>query len=642
MRISYNWLKEFIDIKVKPQKLAEDLTLFGHEVESIEKAGDDYILDFEITPNRGDCLSIIGMAREAVALYDKKFKIKNLKLKISESQINKNIKVNISDSSICSCFSARIIDNIKVGKSPKWLIDRLKSYGFRSLNNIVDITNYAMIETGQPLHAFDYNKIHSGIMNIKQAASGESMITLDGQEQKLDKNAIVIDDGKKIFDLAGIMGGFNSEVDKKTKTIVLQGAIFDPILIRRTSKRLNHQTDASYRFERSVDYEGSVRGVNKAAKLIKQSCPKCKIGKLIDIKSEKRKKKKIKINIAKINKLLGTNLDQKQIIDYLHRLEFKTNQLIVEVPSYREFDVTIWQDIAEEVARMYGYNNLDRSLFKKTEHKESEKFILKKHIKDILCKNGFTECYSYSFTDEKLIKMLNYKLSDCQEVINSISPENKYLRLSIELSLLTAAAKNPWVPEINIFEIGKVFHTHGLTQKNSRTNAEEKWQLGILTTNKKANNIKSILNQLNISTDIISADQKILDYLKIRKKVKYIVIDLNKIKISAKDYLTKISNQKYKKVSEFPPTVRDLAFIVDKKIDANQIQTQISHLDSHVLLVDLFDEFTSDKFGKNKKNIAYHIWLQNLKKPMNAREVDKITKEIINKIEKKYQAKLRG
>lgn len=661
MKISYNWLKEFVDIKTKPEKLAKDLSLFGHAVESIEKSGNDYILDFEIAANRGDCLSILGMAREICALYGLKLKMKNQRSKtqIKNENIDKTLKINISNSKICPRFTARVIDNIKITKSPKWMVDRLKSYGFRSLNNIVDITNYVMIETGQPLHAFDYDKIktdRSGQergfvqMNIRLAKSGESVITLDGKNQYLDKNSIIIENGKKNFDLAGIMGGYNSEVDKNTKTIVLQGAIFNPVLIRRTSKRLNHQTDASYRFERGVDYEGSVRGVNRSADLIKQSCPKSKIGQLIDIKTEIRKIRKIKINITKINKLLGTNLEKKQIIDYLHRLEFKTvkpinyltNQLILQVPSYREFDVLIWQDIAEEIARIYGYNNLGQNHFAKEHSKEDQKFILKKHLKDILYKNGFVECYSYSFADEKLIKILGYKLTDCQEVINSITPENKYLRPSLLTSLLTVVAKNPWAPEINIFEIGKVFQKRRLTLTNTQIDAEETWQLGIITTQKNAQNIKSVLNDLNLKIDIKSPEQQVLDYLKIRKHVKYVVIDFDKIKIKAKNYLTQISNIKYQKISEFPPTIRDLAFIVDKKINAEKVRNSISNLNSHILLVDLFDEFSSNKFGKNKKNIAYHVWLQNMKNPMNAQEVDKITQKIVNKIEQKFKAKLRS
>jgi phenylalanyl-tRNA synthetase beta chain len=212
MKISYNWLKEFVDLKVTPQRLADDLSLFGHEVESIKSIGDDFILDFEITPNRGDCLSIFGMAREVAALYGLNIK-HNIGILPKEIDLGKNIKVNIKDNKICSRYSYAIIDNIEIKDSPKWLKEKLEIMGFRSINNIVDITNYVMLELGQPMHAYDYNKIKGGICNIRVSKSGESIITLDGKTRELD-DAIVIDDGNKIFDLAGIMGGANSEVDK--------------------------------------------------------------------------------------------------------------------------------------------------------------------------------------------------------------------------------------------------------------------------------------------------------------------------------------------------------------------------------------------------------------------------------------------
>lgn len=644
MKVSYNWLKQFINLSsISPKKLANDLSLFGLEAESVKKVGKDYILNLEITPNRGDCLSIIGIARELSALYDRKLNIP--KINIKSQRINKKLKIDIKEPKICPRFTARIIDNISIGQSPQWLIKRLNSYGFRALNNIIDITNYVMIETGQPLHAFDYDKISNGIVKIRQAKKGESIITLDGKNNDLDNNTIIIKDDKTIYDLAGIMGGYNSEVDNKTKTILLQGSILDPILIRRTSKKLAKTTDASYRFERGVDYSGTKYALERASELIKRTSQKAKIGPIVDVKKQIPKDQNIKIDIKKINNLLGIILNKKQIINYLDKLGFKTsqpsnyltNQLIVKVPYYRKYDVTIWQDIAEEVARVYGYNSLRKSHYKKEKVIVNKKFVNKESLKDILVDWGFTEVHSYSFSDEKLMKLLGYNLFSCRKVINPVAPENRYLRPSLEPSILTAISKNPWAPEINIFEIGKIF------SKN-----KEYWQLAAASTQKKAKNLKNISLKLNANAKLKSPSKKVTDFLKIRKNFKYFVINFNDIKYSRKSYKIDVSKIKYKKISNFAPSIRDLAFIVDKNINAQKIRASILNLDLRILLVELFDEFVFDKSSESvkkdlwsKKNVAYHVWLQDLKGPISQEKSDIIVKKIIKYINTKYKAKLR-
>lgn len=628
MKISYNWLKQFVDIPVSARKLAEDLCLFGHEVDDVIKYENDWLLNLSITANRGDCLSVLGMAREISAIYNKK--INDINIKIKDEEVDKKISVAITDPEICTRFSARIIDNIEINDSPKWIKEKLKRYGFRSINNIVDITNLVMVEMGQPLHAFDYHKINCGNVIIRRAKNNESLITLDGIDRKLDKDSVIIEDKKKIYDLAGIMGAFNSEIDTKTKTILLQGSVFNPILIRRTSKRLKLTTDASYRFERNVDFNGTVVAINRGAELIKQSSKKTKIGQLIDIKKHKHQNQLITISSARINSLIGKKFNQGQIIKTLARLNIKCHNNICKIPSYRS-DLVIWQALAGEIARIYGLNKLLCSDFKKTKAKVNLEFIKKEFIKDMLVNRAFTEIYSYSFADEGLLKVLGSNLEQCRYVINSVTPENKYLRPNLESSILSAIAKNPWAPEINIFEIGKVFNKF-----------EEKWQLAIATTQKKANNIQDVLNSLHMRTNIVSVDQKILDFVKIRKSIKLVIIDLDKIKINAKSYQEEFKEIKYKAVSEFPPTVRDLAFIINKQINASEVEKYINNINDHILLVECFDEFESERFGQNNKSIAYHIWIQDLNKPVNKKMENKIVIDIINKLKNKFGAILRS
>lgn len=630
MRICYEWLKDYIEIKKTPEELADDLTLFGHEVDEIKKEGEFTILDFEITPNRGDLLSIYGMVREISALYD--LPLKKEEIKIDDVELDKKIDVKIQKPEICPRFTARVIDNVKVGETPEQIKKYLASYGFRSLNNIVDITNYVMLVTGQPLHAFDYDKIKNGQMNIHLSKANEEVMTLDGKNHVLKDGAIIISDEEKVYDLAGIMGGYKSEVDENTKTIVLQGAIFDPVLIRRASKYLRHMTDASYRYERGVDYEGSVYGVDMASFLIKETSKEAKIGKLIDIKSLEFKPNQIELDVAKVNKLIGINIDFNTAKDYLENLGFVIDGKIATVPSYRNYDVKIWQDLAEEIARMYGYNKIPKFQFPNDKYqKKDTDWVKREAIKDYLKELGFTEAYSYSFADKDKIKLLGFNVESCIETANPIAPELKYLRPSLLPSILNQISKNPWAPEVNLFEIGKSFEKEA-----------EKWQLVVVTVGKNENLLSRALEGLKITGEIKNLDQKVLDSFKIRRPVKYFIFDVEKINIDLKDLDNQISQNKYKPISKYPPTIRDLAFIVNEKIKSSEVEKEIQAISESILLVELFDEFSSDKFGEGNKNLAYHIWLQNMDGPVEEKDAMEITQKITQLVEDKFQAKLRS
>jgi phenylalanyl-tRNA synthetase beta chain len=410
---------------------------------------------------------------------------------------------------------------------------------------------------------------------------------------------------------------------------VLEAAIFDPILVRKASKNLKLQTDASYRYERNIDFNGTIFAIQRAMNIILESCKLAKFGKINDIQSDNHDNK-IKIDIDKINNLIGGKFNEKEMGSLLAKLNFKLENSIVIVPSYRSHDVKIWQDIAEEVARIYGYNKLGISEISKFAQKDNTNYNIKESLKDHFVIHGFSEVYSYSFTDKKLLELCGFKLSNLKKVINGLTPETEYLRSNLLPSLLTAVAKNPWAPTVKIFEIGKVFDGN-----------TEKWQLGIAVTSKKPTEIENVLKDLNIKAEIFKPDQKILDYLKIRKPVQVAVIDVNKIDVKNESYCTDLKEIHYRKVCEYSPTIRDLAFIADKGINAFDIQKAISESDDHVLIAELFDEFESDKFGNNKKNIAFHVWLQDLNGPMDEKLTNETINKIIANIESSFNAKLR-
>ncbi len=632
MKISYNWLKEFVEIEKTPEQLGDDLSLFGHEIEAVEKIDNDYVLDFEITPNRGDCLSILGMAREVAALYNSKLKTSTFATaRVDKQKLDKSFEIKIEKPAICPRYTARIINNLQIGESPKWMQEKLATYGFRPINNIVDVTNYVMVVTGQPLHAFDFDKIDGAIMNIRLSKKGEEVMTLDGQNRILPEGAIIIEDTEKIYDLAGIMGGIKSEVDENTKTIILQGAIFDPVLIRKASKYLNHTTDASYRYERGVDYNGTILGVDMAASLINESCPDAKLGEILDICSQTPKLAEIELDINRVNHLLGTDINMSLATDYLKRLGFEINDKKVSPPSYRAFDIKIWQDVAEEIARIYSYNKIPRVQIKKSKSEVNIEFQKREAIKDTLEELGFTEIYSYSFAERDKIEPLGGNISDSLEVANPLSDETQYLRPSILPSLVSAVAKNPWSPEANIFEIEAVFDK-----------GNEKWQLGMATAGKSKSMLAKALSDLEINAEIKSVEQKSLDRYKIRRQVNYVLVDIDNILGRANNYSLAISRKKYRPISSFAPTVRDLSFIVDNEVKASEVIKQILATAQKVLLAEVFDEYSSEKFGPGKKNLAFHIWMQNQSAPMSQSEVDEQIKKIVEVISAKFSAKIRA
>jgi phenylalanyl-tRNA synthetase beta chain len=372
-------------------------------------------------------------------------------------------------------------------------------------------------------------------------------------------------------------------------------------------------------------------GVDMAAALIKESSPSSKIGKIIDIKSEKIENTKIKYSYDKINNLIGTKLSQDEIESLLTRLDIKTSDDIAEIPSYRFYDLKIWQDLAEEVARIYGYNKIERISPKNEESKAEGKWQQRESIKDVLKNIGFTESYSYSFTDKDKMELLGEKIENFIEIVNPMSPETQYLREGLAISLLKSVAKNPWAPEINIFEIEKVFNTN-----------EEKWQLGIATVGKSDNLIKQAIQAIGTSFEIVSIDQKILDVYKIRRPLNIAIINFDETHFNSEQINNEMSKNIYRQISKYPPTIFDLAFVVDMNIVSSEIEKSILGASSSVLLTEKFDEFNSDKLGQGKKSMAFHIWLQNTDGPVDDNEVKKIRENVIKIVELKYQSKLRS
>lgn len=619
---------EHAGIKVLPEdyKIGEKLSNYLSK---------DAIFEIEITPNRGDCLSHLGIARELAAVSDAKLIVPN-EIQL-ESQNKTNLSVAIEAKKLCSQYNAIKISGVKVEPSPKWLADRLISMGAKPINNIVDITNFIMLSWGQPLHAFDTKKIAKNKIIVRVAGEFEKITTLDSLERTLPNESLVIADEEKSIAIAGIMGGKNSEVDEKTADIIIESAEFDAPSVRKTSKILGLSTEASYRFERGIDSGKVLESAKYAAKMILEIAG----GKVEQIISEgiKPVENLIAIEHEKINNLLGLKLKNDEIDNILNKLGFEISNNKVKIPLWRH-DVAIWQDLAEEVGRIYGYDKIYKMAIKKTSAPKKSSYFTKEEIKESMANENFTETINYIFLSANDLQTAKLNKDELLEIKNPIQQENKFLRNSLVPGLLKNIAKNPSFDPILLFEIGHVF-----------SEKQENINIGICASGKMAKeNIKKIVGifkeKYNLELEIRELTREELIRYKIKKPVVYLaestiteIIEKQKSDFELKTIGKEI---KYRPISKFPPAARDFCFILDSNISNNEIKNNIHNSSENILLVEIFDEFVSQKLGKNKKSVAFHIWMQDMEKAMTQVEVDKISQKIINNIKNDFGGALRS
>ncbi|MET0753787.1 MAG: phenylalanine--tRNA ligase subunit beta [Pyrinomonadaceae bacterium] len=468
MNISYNWLKDLVEINLSPQELAEKLTRVGLAVEGIHEFKDDFVFDIDLTSNRPDCLSHFGTAREVHAILDSKFKVQDSPVNPESSSLNSEL-VRIEDEDLCHRFTARIIRNVKIGASPEWLVKRLEAVGERSINNVADITNYVMHELGQPMHSFDFNKLSGNRIVVRRARAGETIKTLDEVERKLDETMLAICDAEKPVAVGGVMGGFDSGITEKTTDVLLEVAYFKRENIRQTSRKLGLATEASYRFERGVDIENLIRASNRATELI------CELaggeaGEFVDVYPAKFVPNEIvsKDIQSAVKRLTGLDVEKSEISRILSALgiEQKTETTYLS-PSWRH-DVAIEEDLVEEVARIYGYDKIADELPPASsagEYQPSE--MRKMNLRQTLANLGFDEAISYSFIDTKhdetfaLVPDFVHENLDKKfvELKDSIIEGAVRMRPSLLSGLLDAVRTNfnHQRRDVRLFEIGKVF-----------------------------------------------------------------------------------------------------------------------------------------------------------------------------------------
>ena len=642
------------------------------------------IIDFEITPNRPDCLSIEGLGRETAASLGKEFKNprKNLdELKIEDKEEIEGLKVDITAPDLCYRYIARVVKNVKIGPSPEWMQRRLKACGVRSINNIVDITNYVMLELGGPMHAFDINSIEGKHITVRRAKHGEKITTLDEQERILDKNDLVIADEKKPVAIAGVMGGLNSEIEEGTQTVVFESAVFYGGSVRKTAKKVGLRTESSSRYEKGLSPENALRVVNRAVELVEQLGAGEAVEGKVDVYPTKQKINKIKLDVERINELLGTNISKEDMIDILEKLDIKVENGFVIAPYFR-MDLEQLADIAEEIARFYGYDKLETTLIRAetTLGIRTKEQKIQKRIESVLVDNGLSEIYTYGFVGEKDLeksKIRKELIDNAIEILNPLSDEYRLMRPTTIPSMMQILAlnNNKKNQNVKLFDISRSY-------KNINEEIEKgeiPLQENILTIGMYGDDvdfytlkglIENVLEASNVNHyDIVKekenssyhpgrcANLKVgLDVIATVGEVHPEVLinyDINKKCYLAELNITKIvkyskQNKKYQEVPKFPAVERDIAIIVDEEIEVGKIEEAIMKKSKRLLKgkkeleeIKLFDIYRDEKIGEDKKSIAYSLIFRDKTKSMSDDEVSPVMEEITKELENKFGATLR-
>ena len=627
---------------------------------------DDEVIDFELTSNRGDLLSILGMAYEIGAIYGTK--VKDIDLSYEEEG---NIDFNLSlDTDNCTLFLAKEIKNITIKESPKFIKNRLIASGIRPINNVVDISNYVMLETGQPLHFYDLDRLGRTI-KVRMAEDGEKLTTLDNEERTLSSEDIVITDGKNAVGLAGVMGGLSTEIEDDTKNVLIEAAIFNSTKIRKTAKKIL-RSEASNRFEKGIDPKRTYMAIERCCNLLSRYADATIVGGIVKIDNTSVNDKEIVVTLDKINKVLGVEVTKEEVIDILTRLDFKVleenNRFTVIVPT-RRMDISIKEDIIEEVGRYYGMEKIKGSKLI-LPVKEGKLDKTRRQIKNKMISMGLNEALSYALIPETEVHKYAYENFTHINLADPMSEERKTLRYSLLYSLEQIynynKARN--LKDVCIFELGKGFYKEEGEYKEELKLAclmTGKYYLDINNTNVDFYIIKGILEELldylgyngrytiNVGNtpkelhpgvsaviNMQGTDVGVIGKLhpSITKDDVYVFeINLDKL------LKNRTSNIKFKEISKYLGMEKDVAFVVNKDLSNKEIMDVIKKSGGRLLTnIEVFDVYIGDKISSDEKSIAYNLKFEDNTKTLTEEEVMTVFNKIITDVENKLNAKVRN
>lgn len=647
-------------------RIIDENTVLGTDIREVLDL-DDTVVEFEITPNRPDCLSIVGMAREIAASFDKKLNPINVKnLKEIENKSLLNITIHSDD---CKRYSASIVKDVTIKESARKVQNYLLNSGIRPVNNIVDLTNFLMLELGQPLHAFDLDKLEGNI-SIRNAFEGEKVVTLDDVERTLSSEDMLICDDVKPIAIAGVMGLKNSEIDENTKNIFIESAFFTKKTIKSTSKRLGLKSEASIRYEKGLTSEHTMNVLARFLCLLEKNV-KCKIDSIFDVNKEETTSKLIEFNTNLVKRLLGVEIKNSDIITYLDLLEIKTevkgDVIICTIPYFRT-DLVIQEDIVEEIGRLYGFCNLNPTpiLAPNTIGRKSKKRILEDKIKNILLNLGLYEITTYSFIGGSIIKKSKMNTQNTVKILNPLGEEFSIMRKSLIPNIIEVLSKNLNYKneDLLVYELGNTFHTvenYEVPLEKKRLVIGSYGKYDFYYIKDVIINLFNVLNIKNIEfiknncidyfhpgvcADILANGEKVgeigqISYdvcknFSIKKNIFVCEIDIEKIR--DKVSLIKI----YEPIIKYPAVKRDLAIIVDKDIDSGRIEKIFKNNSNNLLKnIELFDIYTGNQINKGKKSMAYKLTFQSKEKTLVDEDINSLIDNMLFDLKEQLGAYLR-
>jgi len=653
----------------------------------------DWVIEIDLTPNRPDCLSILGIAREVGAIQKKHIAYPTIRLPETTGRISSMTSVTIEAPDHCPRYAARLLENINVAASPFWLQDRLMSVGLRPINNIVDVTNFVMMETGQPLHAFDFDQLDEKRIVVRTAQEGEVFITLDQKERTLSKDMLMICDGKKPVAVGGVMGGLNSEISESTQRVLIESAYFNPVSIRKTAKKLGLSSDASHRFERGVDPEGTLNALNRAAQLMADVSGGTLIKGTIDESFKTDAPTQIHLSVKDTNRVLGTTLSRKKIESLLSSIEFtvhpgdgknKKDNLMILPPSFR-VDVSRPEDLMEEVARLSGYNNIPTTFpsIPAQKRRRSTELVIREDIRTAMKGFGFAEAINYAFTDTASCDHLGLAAGDPRRqlvyILNPLTEEQSVMRTSLLPGLLGSMQRNlsQQIKDIKLFEIGKIFihsTTDGLPDETEMLTGvwtgrryEASWHLRESACDfyDMKGIVEELLRYLHVggvrftripeaspaymrqgsSADIYANGAVLgtvgelapatLTQYGIRQVSYFFEVNLGQLKRMIPEV------KQVKPIPRYPAIARDITLIVDRKIESGAILNRIDQLNEALIeQVYLFDIFEGGSIPAAKKSVSYRIIYRSLNETLEDDKINRIHQSIAEKLIDAFHAEL--
>lgn len=628
----------------------------------------DTVVEYEVTSNRVDCFSIIGIAREAAATFRKPFVLPEIKKTGNSENVNDMVSVEIQDKELCKRYVGRVVKNIKIGPSPEWMQRRLSACGIRPINNIVDITNYVMEEYGQPMHAYDLDTIAGNKIIVRRANDGETFTTLDGQERKLDSSMLMICDAEKAVGIAGIMGGENSKITDDVHTMLFEAACFDGTNIRLSGKKLGMRTDAQAKFEKGLDPNTAMQAMDRACELIEELGAGLVVGGYVDEYETVNEPVKVAYDPEKINKLLGTDISEEEMVGYFKMIDFEVDEAnrMLTIPTWRQ-DVLRLADVAEEVARFYGYDNIPTTLPQGAANGNlSFKLRIENIARNVAEQFGFSESMTYSFESPKVFEKLKIEENDSlREVItisNPLGEDYSIMRTSTLNGMLTSLATNYnrrnkdvrlyeianiYIPKelpltelpdertqftLGMFGAGDFFDLKGIVEEFL-----EKVGMKGLETYDPASK-KPFLHpgrQANIIYDgtvigyLGEVHPEVSETYGIGTRVYIANIDMPEV-VSRANF-----DVKYKGIAKYPAVTRDISMVMDKSIMVGQIEEVIRKCAGKLLEdLNLFDVYEGSQIKEGCKSVAYSISFRATDRTLGDNDVNPIMEKIVNNLEK--------